>query len=1079
MALNRVISYGASGLPPGLAVDPRSGLITGRPTQAGLYSVVILVSNTLGGDQRTVTLAVNLPLPGMVLDSFLAVGFGSVFNYQVIAVNDPVWFAASGLPTGLAIDPSSGVISGTPLELGDFPLSVLASNRYGVATGSATIRVSPVVAWGGSSSGQTNVPAGLSNVVAVAGGRMRSLALRADGTVVAWGDNPFVPAGLTNVVAVAGSSHSLALREDGTVVAWGFNWYGQTDVPAGLTNVVAVAAGEAYSLALLANGTVAAWGLADVPSGLSNVLAVAAGDRHSLALRADGMVVAWGNNDQGQTTVPSGLSNVLAVAAGDGHSLALVANGTVVAWGGNSVGQTNVPAGLSNVVAVAAGALHSLALRADGTVVAWGDNSYGQTMVPSALSNVGRVAGGGFHSLALLGTHPIILRHPVSLVRSVGGAATFNVTAVGAPLSYQWRFGSTTLVGATNSDYTIPNVQSSQFGDYSVVITNNYGSVTSRVAVLTALGPGKAFSLLDYYHPIYPGNQWVYDTHDPHAYTTVIRIPSVNSPLTLYLGCGNVQTYATNVVWLNYLQGDYVAGTFTRLDSSWTNFVVVENDYWGLVGSDHGIARTSYRSGPGLVFAGQMTLRQTVSKTGDFYSQGVCVGTEMMSITPVDLADVTTPYGFFPGCLHLWMTNTILSDTSVDEMWMAKGFGTVKWIHTSSHSAVPEVNELRAASFFSPPRITTQPQNLTGSLGSTVNYNVEAIGDTPFSYQWRKNGTNLVNGAKFSGVTEPNLTIANLQPDDVGNYTVVVTNAYGSVTSTAAVLTVCAQGTGWQWTDDFSSGISAANWTLYQTNTGQMTVMGTNGHASFVVPAASTDSQNAYLVLHGTPTAAEDWTVEITGHNSAAYSAQGSSQLQLAVVRTDGAGTSDQEGYRIAMARGSAGQRFNALQWITGDDITRASVIAPNVLFALRLAYHSASGMIEAWYDPDASGQGWTRLDTISLVDFSPTMTASDTFTFAVLGNAYFGPIAEGQVFVDDFSLLGAPLRFASSLSISSGLFQMQLTGPANASVMLQASSDLTNWTVIATNTLPAGGLPLPQPMSTNRQQFFRARLGP
>ena len=76
-----------------------------------------------------------------------------------------------------------------------------------------------------------------------------SLALRSDGTVVAWGSDYFgqarVPAGLTGVTAIAaGGSHSLALRADGTVVAWGVNRFGQTRVPAGLTGVTAIAAGE-------------------------------------------------------------------------------------------------------------------------------------------------------------------------------------------------------------------------------------------------------------------------------------------------------------------------------------------------------------------------------------------------------------------------------------------------------------------------------------------------------------------------------------------------------------------------------------------------------------------------------------------------------------------------------------------------------------------------------------------------------------------------------------------------------------------------------------------------------------------
>ena len=109
----------------------------------------------------------------------------------------------------------------------------------------------------------------------------------------------------------------MALKADGTVVAWGFNDHGQTNVPLGLSNVVAVGTGDYHSLAVKADGTVVAWGWnnygqTNVPAGLTNVIAVTGGGDHSLALKADGTVVAWGYNSFGEATVPAGLSNVTA-----------------------------------------------------------------------------------------------------------------------------------------------------------------------------------------------------------------------------------------------------------------------------------------------------------------------------------------------------------------------------------------------------------------------------------------------------------------------------------------------------------------------------------------------------------------------------------------------------------------------------------------------------------------------------------------------------------------------------------------------------------------------------------------------
>jgi hypothetical protein len=95
-------------------------------------------------------------------------------------------------------------------------------------------------------------------VVAVAAGGTHALALRENGTIVAWGNNSAgqtnVPTNLSNVMAVAaGAAHSLALKNDGTVVAWGDNTYGQTNVVTNLPPVKFIAAGANHSFAGVGN----------------------------------------------------------------------------------------------------------------------------------------------------------------------------------------------------------------------------------------------------------------------------------------------------------------------------------------------------------------------------------------------------------------------------------------------------------------------------------------------------------------------------------------------------------------------------------------------------------------------------------------------------------------------------------------------------------------------------------------------------------------------------------------------------------------------------------------------------------
>ena len=99
-------------------------------------------------------------------------------------------------------------------------------------------------------------------------------------------------------------------------------------------------------------------------------------------------------------------------------------------------------------------------------------------------------------------------------------------------------------------------------------------------------------------------------------------------------------------------------------------------------------------------------------------------------------------------------------------------------------------SEVAVLTILAPPAITSQPLSRTNFVGATATFAVAAIGDTPLNYQWRFNGTNLANGAKVSGATSTNLTLAQIQTNDAGGYSAVMSNPYGSATSAVAMLTV-------------------------------------------------------------------------------------------------------------------------------------------------------------------------------------------------------------------------------------------------------------------------------------------------
>jgi hypothetical protein len=90
----------------------------------------------------------------------------------------------------------------------------------------------------------------------------------------------------------------------------------------------------------------------------------------------------------------------------------------------------------------------------------------------------------------------------------------------------------------------------------------------------------------------------------------------------------------------------------------------------------------------------------------------------------------------------------------------------------------------------SPPTITQQPRSLSVVSFGSASFTVAATGSGPLSYQWRENGTNLVDGGNISGTTTTNLMIANINLTNAGNYDVVASNPYASTNSVVAVLAV-------------------------------------------------------------------------------------------------------------------------------------------------------------------------------------------------------------------------------------------------------------------------------------------------
>ena len=171
---------------------------------------------------------------------------------------------------------------------------------------------------------------------------------------------------------------------------------------------------------------------------------------------------------------------------------------------------------------------------------------------------------------------------------------------------------------------------------------------------------------------------------------------------------------------------------------------------------------------------------------------------------------------------------SVASPTSLTVTTPASSPGLV---NVSIHN--PDGNSASLSNAFTygiPPGIQQQPLSQSVVLGSNMQFLVQATGQGTLSYQWQFNGANLLNLGGISGVQTPTLNISNVVQADGGAYQVVISNAFGVLVSTQAVLTVL---------------------TLPTVSTPQSLAVGAGANASFSVVAGGT-SPYSYQWYQGT-----------------------------------------------------------------------------------------------------------------------------------------------------------------------------------------------------------------------------------
>lgn len=710
-------------------------------------------------------------------------------------------------------------------------LGISGTLIFGACAQPFDLNTNGIVGWGAGRAstgnfpeyGQSLAPVVTGPLTEIAAGFYHNLALTAVGTVVAWGrgdeGQTILPAGLTDVTTVAaGGYHSAVVKRDGTVVAWGYNNYGQATVPAGLGGVISVAAGGEHTAALKRDGTVLVWGRGDdgqtdVPPGLSGVIAIAAGHYHTVALKNDGTVVAWGAGksntgigyERGQSDVPAGLIGVTGIAAGIAHTVALKSDGTVVAWGAGTTsagspydyGQSAIPSGLKDVVAVAAGYVHTVALKRDGTVVAWGLGDGGQTRVPADLSGVIAISAGVYHSLALRGgVLPTIIAQPQGVMANMGATVNFTVGTTNA-LTYQWTKDGNLLPGATNGTIVLTNVEPVNIGDYRVVVSGGFGSVTSAPAALNLNGVNA--SLWKGLVAWFPFNG---SMTDKVGLSTNIAIKNVSPTFNRYGEPQGAIRFSTSQrsrfsfsnatiphgfapmsvsLWLELEAQTIPPGGYAKYEVFGGGSDIANRWNLHFILQGNGIDVTSVES-----FRGNTGYLGAYSKAGFFENQSAALKLHHLTLSFRSPNETAI---FLDGKPIAWdnppNTNTAartaglfyIGSSSIDESF--NGIIDDVRIYNRALTDV-EVYDLYQTERVPDTVIVSAPQAATVSVGGTVKLTVMATNPVPtmrLNYQWSKDGVPL------AGQTGPELDLGVLEPAEIGNYTVTVEDSSRSQTT--------------------------------------------------------------------------------------------------------------------------------------------------------------------------------------------------------------------------------------------------------------------------------------------------------
>jgi Immunoglobulin domain/Immunoglobulin I-set domain/NHL repeat len=340
---------------------------------------------------------------------------------------------------------------------------------------------------------------------------------------------------------------------------------------------------------------------------------------------------------------------------------------------------------------------------------------------------------------------PSINVQPTSANVAGGNTVTFSVVATGTPApSYQWYKADQQILGATAASYSIPVVDATNAGTYSVVVSNRAGVVSSSDATLVV-------ESVPVFAPL-----------NASVFATLGKPVSLNAPATGF----------PSPVY-QWFKGDKPIAGATSATYTITKFAATNVGLYKVVATNRAGATTS----PVITVA---LATKPVIKTQPLAS-AVAVG------NPVTLRVIATGA---PAPTYQWRFGGSVipgatSDVYVISSSTVANAGDYTVVVTNQAGAV--TSRSAHLTINTPPVITKGPLAQTSKIGASATFSVVATGTAKLTYQWLKNGIVIPKA------TAATYKIAKTTAASVGEYSVVVSNSVGSVTSDTVTLTIIAK----------------------------------------------------------------------------------------------------------------------------------------------------------------------------------------------------------------------------------------------------------------------------------------------